>query len=136
VHVSTREGFGLVVSEALWQGTPVIGSRIGGIKRQVMDGENGWLLDPLDTRGIASYMASLLEDPDRGVAMGRKGHQFVRENYLLPHLVKRYLGLLRYYAGVDSEIPHFRYNGLTHREVVHAFARRHPHLPELSLTDE
>ena len=38
VHVSTREGFGLVVTEALWQGAPVIGSRVGGIKRQIIDG--------------------------------------------------------------------------------------------------
>ena len=31
VHISTKEGFGLVVTEAMWQGTPVIGSRVGGI---------------------------------------------------------------------------------------------------------
>ena len=38
VHVSTKEGFGLVVTESLWQGTPVIGSAVGGIKKQVISG--------------------------------------------------------------------------------------------------
>lgn len=37
VYVSTKEGFGLVVTEALWQGTPVIGSDVGGISQQVID---------------------------------------------------------------------------------------------------
>ena len=136
VHVSTREGFGLVVSEALWQGTPVIGSRVGGIKQQVVDGENGYLVDPLDTQAMASCMARFLEESDRATAMGRKGREFVQDNFLLPDLVRRYLVLMRYYAGISSDLPHFRRNGLTHREVAHAFGRRHPHLPELSLINE
>lgn len=136
VHVSTREGFGLVVSEALWQGTPVIGSRVGGIKQQVVDGENGYLVDPLDTQAMAAYMALFMEESDRATAMGQKGHEFVQDNFLLPELVKRYLTLMRYYSGVGSDLPHFRRNGLTHREVAHAFGRRHPHLPEFSLMSE
>lgn len=135
VHVSTREGFGLVVSEALWQGTPVIGARVGGIKQQIVHGENGWLVDPLDTAAMAAHMAACLEDGEHAAFMGRRGHDLVRENFLLPNLIKRYLLLLRYYSGVSPEIPYFRYNGLTQREVAYAFGRRHPHLSELSLVD-
>lgn len=37
VQKSIREGFGLVVSEALWEGTPVVAGRAGGIPRLVLN---------------------------------------------------------------------------------------------------
>ncbi len=42
---SLREGFGLTVSEGLWKGRPVVGGRCGGITMQIVDGENGYLVD-------------------------------------------------------------------------------------------
>ena len=45
VQKSTREGFGLTVSEALWKGRPFIGGNVGGIPLQVEDGESGYLVD-------------------------------------------------------------------------------------------
>ena len=59
IHVSTKEGFGLVVTEALWQGAPVIGSRVGGIKEQVIDGQTGYLVDPLDVETIADLSTTV-----------------------------------------------------------------------------
>ena len=47
---SLREGFGLTVSEALWKGRPVIGGRAGGIKLQIRDGFDGYLVD--SRRGV------------------------------------------------------------------------------------
>src|SRR5205814_6887645 len=41
---SIREGFGLTVTEAMWKGTVVIGGDVGGIRRQIKDGENGFLV--------------------------------------------------------------------------------------------
>ena len=130
VHVSTREGFGLVVTEALWQGAPVIGSRVGGIKRQVIDGVTGYAVDPLDTDGIASRMAAVLDDGDAAAALGRQGQEHVRRNFLLPELVKRYLILMRYYSRISSELPSFRYDDLTHSDIIHSFRRPHPLLPD------
>jgi trehalose synthase len=109
VHVSTREGFGLVVAEALWQGAPVIGSRVGGIKRQVIDGVTGYLVDPLDVDAIASRMASVLDDGDAAAALGREGREHVRRNFLLPELLKRYLILMRYYSRVSPDEPSFKH---------------------------
>ncbi len=130
VHVSTREGFGLVVTEALWQGAPVIGSRAGGIKRQIIDGVTGYLVDPLDTDAIASHMAAVLDDPDAAEALGRQGREHVRRNFLLPELVKRYLILMRYHSRVSSELPSFRHDDLTHSDIIHTFRRPHPRLPD------
>jgi trehalose synthase len=42
----------------------------------------------------------------------------VREHFLLPEIVRRYLVLLRHYTGVDGKIPPFRMNGLSYHEVL------------------
>ena len=118
VHVSTREGFGLVVSEALWQGTPVIGSRVGGIVQQVVDGQTGYLVEPLDVEAIATKMARILDEPEHTAHLGRQAQEHVRQNFLLPELVRRYLILLRYYTGVDRDHPRFRLNPTSYREML------------------
>ena len=130
VHISTREGFGLVVSEALWQGTPVIGSKVGGIVTQVKDGEDGFLVDPMDATAVAAHMARLLENPDQAEALGQAGRKLVRENFLLPELIRRYLLLLRLYSRVDREPPDFRLSDLTYSEVIGVMRPRPPGFPD------
>ena len=44
IQKSTREGFGLTVSEALWKSRPFLGGDVGGIPLQVRDGETGYLV--------------------------------------------------------------------------------------------
>ena len=127
VHVSTREGFGLVVSEALWQGTPVIGSRTGGIVKQVIDGDTGRLVDAGDVDAIAASMAHMLEQPEAAEALGRRGRELVRERFLLPELLRRHLVLLRYYAGIDRAYPDFRLNGTTHLDRRNVYRSRYIH---------
>ncbi len=48
IQKSLREGFGLVVSEALWKGTPVVAGRAGGIPLQLDDGQSGYLVDSVE----------------------------------------------------------------------------------------
>lgn len=85
---SFREGFGLVVAEALWKRTPVIGSNVGGIPLQIGDGENGYLIDPDDVDGAAVRLERLLEDDDLRHRLGERGRETVRERFLLPrHLL-------------------------------------------------
>ena len=129
VHVSTREGFGLVVSEAMWQGTPVIGSMVGGIRKQVIDGQTGFLVEPKDTAGIARAMGRLLDNPDEAVHLGSRAREHVRTHFLMPELLRKYLLLLRFYTGVDNTVPDFRLNELSYSELFHSFRRPHPELP-------
>lgn len=84
VQKSLREGFGLVVSEALWKRTPVVGSTAGGIPLQIEDGRNGYLLEPDDVSGVAQRVETLLADDERRVAFGRRGRTDVRDRFLLP----------------------------------------------------
>ncbi|MCB9799677.1 MAG: glycosyltransferase [Candidatus Omnitrophica bacterium] len=130
IHVSTKEGFGLVVSEALWQGTPVIGSTVGGICKQVVDGQTGYLVDPLDDTTIAAKMAYLLDYPDEAESLGKQGREHVRANFLLPELVRRYLILLRFYSGQSQQLPEFRLDDLiAYKEILRYIHPHHPILP-------
>ena len=77
---SLREGFGLTVSEALWKGRPVVGGRAGGIKLQIRDGFDGYLVDSIEE--CAQRTIDLLADPVGADALGLQGREHVRANFL------------------------------------------------------
>jgi trehalose synthase len=105
VHVSTKEGFGLVVTEALWQGTPVIGSNVGGIRLQVINGKTGYLVNPNNIHGIVTFMKHLLTNHDEREKLGYNAVEHIRDNFLITTLVKKYLILMRFILGID--FPYF-----------------------------
>jgi trehalose synthase len=85
VQKSIREGFGLVVSEALWKGTPVVAGRAGGIPLQLDDGQSGYLVDSIED--CANRIVELLTHPDRRREFGEHGRAHVRDRFLLPRLI-------------------------------------------------
>lgn len=89
VQKSVREGFGLVVTEAMWKGKPVIGNAVGGIREQIIHGITGFLVH--STEGTAFRIRQLLGDPDLCRRMGEQARESVRVNYLLPTILKRWL---------------------------------------------
>lgn len=86
---SVREGFGLVVSEALWKGRPVVAGKVGGIPLQIVDGKTGYLVNSVEE--CASRTIELLDDPERADAMGREGREHVRRNFLMTRYLRDYL---------------------------------------------
>ncbi|MFB0560972.1 MAG: glycosyltransferase [Candidatus Lokiarchaeia archaeon] len=94
IQKSKREGFGLTVTEALWKGTPVVASSVGGICLQIIDGENGYLVEPNDNKGFADRIIQLLQHPDLAEEMGKRGKEFIRNNFLITRLLLDYLVLL------------------------------------------
>lgn len=92
VQKSVREGFGLVVSEALWKGTPVVAGRTGGIPLQMADGVGGYLVD--DVPGCADAIERLLSDPAGAAELADAGRRRVREHFLLPRLLLNEIDLL------------------------------------------
>lgn len=108
VHVSTKEGFGLVVTEAMWQGCPVIGSKVGGIVQQVLDRETGFQVDPLSVEQVRNYMQYFLLHPEERDKMSLKAVEHIRNNFLMPNLIRKYLVLMNYLTGKSTETPYFR----------------------------
>ena len=94
IQKSTREGFGLVITEALWKGTPVVASNVGGIPTQMVDGETGYLLEPLDFDGFAEKIVALMEDEDLRKKLGDQAKEHVRENFLVTRHLLDYLNLI------------------------------------------
>jgi trehalose synthase len=85
IQKSIREGFGLVVAEALWKARPVVAGRVGGIPMQVAAG-GGILIDTVPE--AAAACTKLLKDPEFAGEMGRQGKEHVREHYLTPRLLR------------------------------------------------
>jgi trehalose synthase len=86
---STREGFGLTVTEAIWKARPFIGGRVGGIPIQVKDGESGYLVDTVEE--CADRALRVLNDPALGKELGRRGKEHVRLHFLTPRLLRDWL---------------------------------------------
>ncbi len=89
---STKEGFGLTVTEALWKGKPVIGGLAGGIASQVIFGVTGYLVSSVE--GAAFRLRNLLENPSLAEKLGREGREHVRRNFLITRSLRDYLALL------------------------------------------
>jgi trehalose synthase len=86
VQKSIKEGFGLVVSEALWKAKPVIAGRVGGIPMQIPPEYDRYLVDSVEE--CAEKIVALIGDGEERKAFGKAGQQRVREHFLLPRLVR------------------------------------------------
>jgi len=89
---STREGFGLTVTEAMWKGAAVIGGDVGGIRHQIKDEWNGFLVSTPDQ--AAARIVQLIEDPGLREQVGSRAKESVRQNFLMSRLLEDWLDLL------------------------------------------
>jgi len=86
---STREGFGLVITEALWKGKPVIASNIGGIPFQIKKGNTGYFYQ--NPQKTAQKIIYLLDNPQAAERIGRRGKRYVQEHFLIVDRITDYL---------------------------------------------
>jgi trehalose synthase len=101
VQKSLAEGFGLTVAESMWKRRPVIGSRVGGIQDQIVDGLSGILIDdPRDLEGLAKAIVTLAGEPKRAAEIGEAAHQRVFDRFLAANRLVEYAQLL---GGLDPE---------------------------------
>jgi trehalose synthase len=92
IQKSTREGFGLVVTEALWKRKPVVASPVGGINLQILDGLTGYLTRTPEE--LADRLAYLLQHPQVATRLGEAGHKHVRQHFLTPRELRDYLRVI------------------------------------------
>jgi trehalose synthase len=100
VQKSTKEGFGLTVTEALWKGRPMVAGRVGGIVAQIEDGESGWLVGSAEE--CAEACIEILRDPTEGHRRALRGKEYVRRHFLTPRLLRDWLVLFNRLAGNDA----------------------------------
>lgn len=89
---STREGFGLTVTEAMWKGAAVIGGKVGGIRHQIADGVNGFLVETVEE--AAARIVQLLKDASLRERLGAAAKETVRQNFLMTRLAEEWLDLI------------------------------------------
>jgi trehalose synthase len=95
VQKSLVEGFGLTVSEAMWKSKPVVGSAVGGIKDQIVDGETGILVeDPADLESFGAALRRLLDDPALARSMGEASRARVAKRFLAAPRIAEYVSLI------------------------------------------
>ncbi|MBA7643598.1 Trehalose synthase [subsurface metagenome] len=93
IQKSIREGFGLVVAEALWKETPVIAGNAGGIPLQMTGELSNYLVNSVEE--CAEKIVYLLENPAVGKMLGAEGKEIVRQNFLLTRLARDELALIK-----------------------------------------
>ena len=84
----------------MWKGAAVIGGKVGGIRRQIVDGENGFLIETIDQ--AAQRIVELISDPALRRRIGTKARESVRANFLMSRLVEDWIDLLA--AQVDEDV--------------------------------
>jgi trehalose synthase len=100
IQKSTKEGFGLTVSEALWKGRPTVAGKVGGIVVQIENGVTGWLVDSAEECGRACI--EILDDPADARERALRGKEYVRRNFLTPRLLRDWLALFNRLVGNDT----------------------------------
>jgi glycosyltransferase involved in cell wall biosynthesis len=60
---SALEGYGMVLSEALWAAVPIIAARVGAAEHLIRQTGAGLLFDPTDDAGLSAALSGFVADP-------------------------------------------------------------------------
>jgi len=94
LHPALYEPFGLTPLEAALFSKPSIVTNRGGPSETVLDGETGFVTEPLETRNISKLMHLLLFDDRLRLDMGRKAREFVKERFSIERSTKDLLAVV------------------------------------------
>jgi len=85
-----REGFGIVLIEAMARRIPTIGTDVGGIPEVVENGKTGVIVPPADTSSLAEAILKLISDPAKVITMGILGRERVERIFTVEIMAKNY----------------------------------------------
>ena len=89
IQPSIREGFGLVITEALWKAKPVIAGNVGGIPFQIKEGDTGYFYQ--NPQRTAQKVIYLLDNLKAAEIMGKRGKKYVQEHFIIADRIADYL---------------------------------------------
>lgn len=93
LFASTTETQGMVLTEAMAAGTPVVAIDASGVREVVVDGENGYLLEREDASELAAALARLVEGDPEELPRLRNGALATADEFSLPRTAERTLAL-------------------------------------------
>ncbi len=93
VQNSIKEGFGLVVSEAMWKSKPVVGGPASGVRKQIKNGKNGFIVK--NPKELSNKIKLFLSNSEKRKIFGREAKKTVSNNFLFPRLVSDHLRLYK-----------------------------------------
>lgn len=91
VFPSRLEGMPNAVLEAMSSALPVIGSSITGIIELITEGQNGWMVPPMQVPALAERIKQVMMQPQRRASVGRQAREYVLKTCSFDGLVQRYL---------------------------------------------
>jgi len=97
---NASEGLSNSIMEYMGAGLPVICTNTGGNSELVKDGVNGFLIPKGDWKSLASKIEWFYENPDAIDEMGKKGKQFLLNNFSTDKMVTETLKV--YYKAIKA----------------------------------
>jgi len=101
---SLWEGQGLVISESLAAGTPVVSTKVGGASEMIDLGRTGYYVPVGDTKGMAGYISKILKDDELRARMGELGRKQMEKDWSWQVITKRYDELYKSVQGDKKRI--------------------------------
>jgi len=90
---SYREGLPKVLIEAAACGRAVVTTDVPGCRDAIDPGQTGLLVPVRDAEALAEAIETLLRQPERRLAMGRKARSYAEENFRVQLVVERHLAV-------------------------------------------
>ena len=88
VFTSKAEGGPQVTMQAMALEKPVVSTRVGDVPYQISDGEDGYIIDVVDSGALAENVIQLLKDPARRAEVGKKAREKVVKRFAISRLVE------------------------------------------------
>ncbi|MEQ1512394.1 MAG: GT4 family glycosyltransferase PelF [Lysobacteraceae bacterium] len=92
---SLSEGYSMALLEACASGLPIVATDVGGNREIVVDGRNGFVVEPADEEALAKAMTALLREPARAAQMGQAGRDWALREASIATMAARYDALYR-----------------------------------------
>lgn len=112
------EGFGLSITEGMACGKPVVGTNVGGIPLQIVDGDNGFLVEPKDIDAIAKSFIKLLTDKKLRKRMEKRAVATVKEKFSITKRIQEHIILYKKLLKSKSDMWRLE---MFEKEDIHAF---------------
>jgi glycosyltransferase involved in cell wall biosynthesis len=97
VFPTHHEAFGLVNIEAMRAGLPIISSNEGCIPEFVIDGLNGYIVDPNDIEQLSDRVLKLINDGELRIKMGKVGRKIYEENFTTKVYAKKLQDAMKFF---------------------------------------